>query len=307
VEDKDLATFKRLGDRIERAWPGFQDLRRQHLRQGERFGKTPEKVAEEIVFDLLTSVLDWAVADINNQVERADLLVTRLGIKHLVVETKRPGALSYGSATFKAALAQAHGYANEQRVSCVAVSDGHLFYAEDRTAAEPRPRTYVELDSEPDVASLWWLSLQGIYRPRPDSERPLCQPKALTRTDADVTGVESGPTGESGPSLLHPKYHLPADCFGYVGDPSDARTWHLPYLHADGSIDASRLPKAIQALLTNYRGAMAGSVPEEAVPRVLQRLAEAARQGGKMPDQCANPAMAYQRLADTLAQLGLAP
>ena len=37
-----------------------------------------------------------------------------------------------------------------------------------------------------------------------------------------------------------------------------------------------RLPKAIEAILSNYRGARVSSVLEKAIPDVLRRLAEAA-------------------------------
>ena len=73
-------------------------------------------------------------------------------------------------------------------------------------------------------------------------------------------------------------------CFAYVGSVTHPSTWHLPYLDAQGEIDHSRLPKAIQAVLTNYRGAHVSSIPEEAVPLVLRRLAAAARrQAGCRP------------------------
>ncbi len=45
--------------------------------------------------DVFTHALDWTVADLNHQVGYADLVLTRLGIKYLVVETKRPSALAW--------------------------------------------------------------------------------------------------------------------------------------------------------------------------------------------------------------------
>lgn len=101
---------------------------------------------------------------------------------------------------------------------------------------------------------------------------------------------------------MHPKYRLPARCFGYVGDASDPHTWHLPYLCADGSVDLRRLPKAVQAILSNYRGAHVTSIPESAIPDVLVRLADAANRAGKMPGQTADPAAAYMQLAQALEQ-----
>ena len=91
-------------------------------------------------------------------------------------------------------------------------------------------------------------------------------------------------------------------CFAYVGSVTHPSTWHLPYLDAQGEIDHSRLPKAIQAVLTNYRGAHVSSIPEEAVPLVLRRLAAAARRAGRMPPECLEPAAVYVQLAQALLQ-----
>lgn len=105
--------------------------------------------------------------------------------------------------------------------------------------------------------------------------------------------------------LLHPKYHIPAQCFGYVGDYSKLRTWTLPYLLADGAVDTKRLPKAVQCILSNYRGTKVSGIPEQAIPAVLARLARAARQAGHMPPEAANPAPVYRQLAEALEQLGV--
>jgi len=84
--------------------------------------------------------------------------------------------------------------------------------------------------------------------------------------------------------LLHRKYRFPSQCFA-IGDVSRPATWKLLYIKEDGSIDVKRLPKAIQAILSNYRGAKISSVPEKAIPDVLRRLAAAAEQLGRMPPQ----------------------
>jgi hypothetical protein len=102
---------------------------------------------------------------------------------------------------------------------------------------------------------------------------------------------------------VHPKYHLPAHCFAYVGSAADPRTWKLPYLLADGSPDTKRLPKAAQAILSDYRGAIV-TLPRAAVGDVLVRLARTASSLGKMPCQCQAPAQVYVELHDTLDQLG---
>jgi hypothetical protein len=95
-------------------------------------------------------------------------------------------------------------------------------------------------------------------------------------------------------------------CFAYVGAVNEPHTWRLPYLHADGGIDHSRLPKAIQAVLSNYRGARVTGLPEDAVPLVLRRLAGAAHGAGKMPPECPDPAPVYVQLSHVLLQIGAA-
>jgi hypothetical protein len=103
--------------------------------------------------------------------------------------------------------------------------------------------------------------------------------------------------GSDSPTLIHPKYKLPAQCFAYpaqcfayVGNYAKTATWKLPYLLADRTIDAKRLPKAVQCILSNYRGTKVTGIPEEAIPAVLERLAKAARQAGHMPPEACNPA-----------------
>ena len=78
----------------------------------------------------------------------------------------------------------------------------------------------------------------------------------------------------------------------------------MPYLRADGSVDDRRLPKAIQAVLRDYRGEQV-RLPEDQVPAVLTRLAAAAARQGRRPHQDPTaPAAIYQALADTLGQTG---
>lgn len=69
------------------------------MAQQRRFGTAAEKVAENILEDLFTMALDWHLSEVNNQVGYADLVLTRLGVKHLIVEVKRPGALAWLCAT----------------------------------------------------------------------------------------------------------------------------------------------------------------------------------------------------------------
>jgi hypothetical protein len=107
------------------------------------------------------------------------------------------------------------------------------------------------------------------------------------------------------PSLLHPKYGLPALCFAYVGDANNPHTWKLPFLCADLRMDDKRLPKAIQALLSNYRGAQVTGIPHAALPGVLLKLARAADAAGRLPPNAVHAAPVYQELATVLAQRGL--
>ncbi len=54
-----------------------------------------------------------------------------------------------------------------------------------------------------------------------------------------------------------------------MGDATQPRTWKLPYRLADESVDLARLPKAIQAILSNYQGTTVGGIPDAAMPQVL--------------------------------------
>ncbi len=82
------------------------------------------------------------------------------------------------------------------------------------------------------------------------------------------------------------------------------QTWYLPYLLADGAPDLARLPKAIQAILSNYRGAHVSSVPENAIPEVLVTLARTAGKLGKLPVNGSGTARACVQLQEALEQLG---
>lgn len=196
-----------------------------------------------------------------------------------------------------AALDQARRYAAEQKVRCVAISDGHMLYAADVRAGGLADRLFCSLDEPDPPEMLWWVSLDGIYRTRVDGS------DAALKLLPEAPATDQPAPSPAGGELLHPKYRLPARCFAYVGDASDTHTWHLPYLCADGSVDGRRLPKAIGAILSNYRGAHVTSIPEEAVPEVLRRLADAAEKSGKMPESTPEPAAAYVQLAAALEQL----
>ena len=145
---KQLASYRHCLERIEANWPAFAARRRQHLRQG-LFDSPVEKAAEEILEDLFTMVLDWSLDDVNLQVGRADVVLSELGIKRLVLEVKRPGALLWHRRAIEAALDQARRYAAEQRVGAVAVSDGHMLYAADVVGGGLCDRVLVALGSRP--------------------------------------------------------------------------------------------------------------------------------------------------------------
>lgn len=295
----ELASYRHGIERIRTRWPAFAQKRSSRLAQQERYGSIAEKVAENILEDLFTEVLDWAVSDLSNQIQYADLLLTSNTIKYLLVEVKRPGLLAWGRRSVEQALGQARRYADEQKVKCIAVSDGVMLYAADIVHGGMRDRLYVSLDSTAPPEALWWLSVHGIYR---DVEPLPTAQAALPEEPGQGTTTPEPPPADG--EVLHHKYHVPARCFGYVGDASKPASWKLPYRLADGSIDLKRLPKAIGSLLSNYRGAKVGGIPQAAIPDVLVRLAKAAAEAGRLPRQGGHTAPIYEQLVEVLAQLG---
>lgn len=292
-----LACYRRGCDRLTAAWPAFLAKREERLAQQRRYGTAAEKVAENILEDLFTTVLDWGLSEVNNQVGHADLVLTRLGVKHLIVEVKRPGALAWNERSVDLALAQAHRYADEQKVHSIAVSDGIMLYGRDHIPGGHQDRLFVRLDQPQAPVDLWWLSTDGIYRPREDPSGAGLRllPPAADGFSLAAAGADAG--------LVHPRYRLPACCFAYVGNADNPKTWHLPYLLADGTPDLARLPKAVQAILSNYRGAHVSSVPEAAIPQVLVTLARTAHKLGKLPVNGPTAASAYVQLQRALEQL----
>jgi hypothetical protein len=290
---RQLASYRHCADRIETAWPVFAARRRQRLRQG-LFGAPVEKVAENIVEDLFTSVLDWSLDDVNLQVGRADVVLSDHGYKRLVLEVKRPGSLIWHRHAIQAALEQALRYAAAQNVAAVAVSDGDMLYAADVvTGGGMRDRALVALDLDMPPLDLWWVSVHGMYRPCPGVTGDLAW------TAASMAPLPADPAG----GLRDHRYHLPPRCFAYVGSAADVDTWKLPYLLESGEPDTKRLPKAIQSILSNYRGAKV-TIPREAVPDALVRLAAAAATLRKLPCQCADSASAYVQAHHALEQFG---
>jgi hypothetical protein len=295
-----LASYQKCVARICAAWPAFAARRHERLQQGGLFGPAVEKIAENILEDLFTTVLDWPVANVKPQVDRADIVLTRLGLKWLVLEVKRPGSLIGHRSAIDAALAQARRYAADQRVKAVAVSDATMLYAADVVGGGLRHRAWLTLHTEQAPDDLWWLSVHGIYRPCPNLMVELG-----TLPDRDAISSSGGEILAA--DELHPKYKLALQCFAYVGAANDTHTWKLPYLVADGiTPDAKRLPKAIQCILSNYRGAQV-DIPEADVGDVLVRLGIAAKMLGKMPCQNSSAASAYVEAHRLLEQLDRLP
>jgi hypothetical protein len=295
---RNLSSFNKFNTGLEERWQIFLEKRKTRLTQESRFGFASEKVAENILEDFFTVALDWELRCINNQIQFADMVITHLGLKQLIIEVKRPNSLSWNKSQLERALEQAYRYAQEQRVNTIAVSDGTLLYAVDLKNGGLEDRVRLHLDTCSASPDLWWLSTDGIYRPA----------KALSENitiEGPVSNsAYSGMVLEADAEKLHPKYHIPARCFAYVGDLLKTSTWKLPYKTIDGRIDLKHLPGAIRAVITNYRGAHITSIPEDAIPDVLVRLGKAAWETGEMPGQIAKPLETYNLLYQALYQLG---
>ena len=277
-------------EELPAAWNTFRAKRADRLRHGAE----SEKVAEAIIEDLFTGVLGWSAGDLMYQVDYADIVVSRNLLKYLVIEVKRPGTLFPHRSALEQAMSQARRYADEQKVRRVAASDGRLLYAADVVGGALVDRALIDLSEARAPDELWNLSLYGIHRDDHASAIVLASPE---------TAHAVGLVPDDAP--LHPRYKLPASCFAYAPDTQRPASWKLPYRLADGRVDPKRLPKAIQALLTTYRGAKVGGIPESDLPAVLVCLARAAQAEGRMPPQANAPAPAYQLLAQVLEQLGL--
>lgn len=293
---KDLSHYRTTIDRICRQWPAFQRKRDARLAQEKRHGAVAEAVAERILEDLFTEVLDWGIRDLNNQVGYADISLSKLGIKRLVIEVKRPGALAWNQRAVGQAMDQARRYAAEQKIKQIAVSDGVILYAADVDGGVLKYRVLERLDCAKAPESLWWLSRNGLDRyPEITAGEALA---ALPRPQEDGGRI----TPDAGTGLLHPVYKIPARCFAYVGDANETATWKLPHRLIDGLPDASRIAGAVGAIVKNFRGVNV-SIPDECIPDVLESLAKTAIELGKMPFQ-GGKAETYRRLEDALDQLG---
>jgi len=282
---------------IRANWAHFLERRSERRAQQENTSVAPEKVAEGILEDLFTLVLGWSVSDAHRQEGYAGLLLARSGVNYLMVAVRRPGSLMWYRRTVEAALEGMRRHAVEQGVKCIAVSDGVMLYAADIKEAGLQDRVFVYLGSAEPQETLCWLSVDGVSRSCGEAhDVPQHLLPEMVSGTASRTGLRSGAT-------VHPKYGLPARCFAYVGHPDYPDTWKLPYLLADGAVDSKRLPKAIQSIVSNYRGANVRGIPGSDIPDVLVRLGRAAVRLRKMPHQSRKTARTYQRLAEVLAQL----
>ncbi|MGH7912791.1 MAG: hypothetical protein ACREOV_13820 [Candidatus Dormibacteraceae bacterium] len=149
------------------------------------------------------------------------------------------------------------------------------------------------LDGERAPKALWWVSVHGIYRPSPPATLDGLAPLGAVAS-------RDGRAGEGQP--LHPRYRLPARWFAYVGVAADTHTWKLPYLLETGAPDARRLPMAIQAIMSDYRGEQV-RIPREAVADVLVRLRRAARYLRRLPCQSSAAGAAYVAIHSALEQV----
>ncbi len=271
---KTLKSYQKLMARLTATWPDFQSFRNSQFRGGNE----TEQAVITVLARLFVDVLGWEPGDLKYQVGFADIVLCRHTAKYLVMETKRPGTLNPQHAAFHAAMNQARRYADEQSVNRIAVSDGRLLYVANIVDGTVQDRTFLTLDPASAPESLWWISEHGIYR---DHHEP-------ADWSEEITAPRPGDEASLEP-LLHPQHRLPWQCFAYVPDANKPSTWKLPYRLKDGAIDTKRLPKAIQAMLTNYRGMKVKGIPESAARSVLATLAAAARQAGKLPTN-GNPA-----------------
>jgi len=130
-----LASYRRCCDRLTAAWPSGSSLVSSGDRHGRREGG--RKHSRRPLHD----GLELPPSEVNNQVGHADLVLTRLGVKHLIIEVKRPGALAWNERSVGLALTQAHRYADEQKVHSIAVSDGIMLYARDHVPGGHRDRS----------------------------------------------------------------------------------------------------------------------------------------------------------------------
>ncbi len=290
------AKYKKFIERLNTNWSLFIQKRKALLSQQERFGKAPEKITENIIFHLFTEVLDWDIKDINYQIDYADIEITKLGVKRILIEAKRPGGISWNMKQIEKHIAQALRYAYKQKVSIIGISDGNKLYMLNVKGGLTEPRIFISLDEDLPHEDLYYISVNGV-----DKEKNINID--FKNSKKEVLGKYDS-TDTNSDELLNKQYKLPARCFAYVGDPNNPYTWKLPYLSLDGSVNVARLPGAIGCVVTNFRGLQVKTIPEKEIPQVIIKLAKATKSVGKLnPD---NPKMAncYKQLYNAVDQMG---
>lgn len=287
--------YIKFQERINNNWPLFLSKRNDFLVQKERYGNAPEKVTENILHILFTEVLDWNVGDINYQIEFADIEITKLGIKRIVIEAKRPGRISWNEFQIEKHINQALKYASTQKVSTIAISDGSKLYVLNVEGGSTTPRLFISLENEKPHPDLYYISVNGI-----DKKKNIDIRFKDNKKENLIKDIEK----EINDALLNTQYKLPARCFAYIGDPNKPSTWKLPYLLEDGSVNVKRLPGAVQCVVTNFRGLQVKTIPEKDIPNVILKLAKATKSVGKLDPK--NPKMAdcYRQLYNAVVQLG---
>ena len=268
-------------------WHRFLQNRKERLVQASRPGGGCEKITENILEDLFTKVLGWPISCINNQINYADIVLTKLGIKQLIIETKRPNYFAAHADRIGSAREQAWRYAEKQKVTRIAICDSYKLYAFDLINGGCQERVAIHLDNNEFSEDLWWISVNGIYRPRKNYQPTLNQHGNSLILDHEP---------------LHPKYKLPARCFAYVDDVNQPKTWKLPYLTAKGNVDQKRITGAIRCIVSNYRGANVKNIPESAIPDVLKKLYQAAHDIKKLPEQNPKTSRCYYDLSSAIKQ-----
>lgn len=91
----------------------------------------------------------------------------------------------------------------------------------------------------------------------------------------------------------HHGVNLPRSAFAYIGDIRNKSTWKMPYRNPDGTVDTSRIDKAVNYLLSpgGYRGVTVNdrSIPEAATPDVAKKLVKAYKEIDKWNEANCKP------------------
>lgn len=276
----ELSGYKNVVRQGRDSWDDFLLFRDKKLMQVGRDGGGAEKITETIIDNLLTQVLDWCPSNVNYQIEYSDIMLTHMGLKKVIIELKRPHSFTGNDRAFRLALDQARKYADRQKVRAIAVSDGVRLYVADIVDSNLSERISVHLDDRKFPEELFLLSVHGVNKKHNGPQLRLNLHSSIGLVD----------------ELIHPKYKLPSRCFAYAGDSTDTKTWKLPILKIDGSVDTKRLPGAIRCILSNYRGKNVQGIPENSISFVLNKLYEAAKIAKKLPSQNKKTADTYKNL-----------